>query len=112
MTGIRQRLNQGELVLGQLVLEFFTPGLGPMLDACGLDFVIFDMEHGRCDIPLLAELIASCRGSAIFPIARPAQRLLPASATALLPRHVNVAIGTDASPSRHAAHRRLRRRHR
>jgi hypothetical protein len=29
MTGIRQRLNQGELVLGQLVLEFFTPGLGP-----------------------------------------------------------------------------------
>jgi 2-dehydro-3-deoxyglucarate aldolase/4-hydroxy-2-oxoheptanedioate aldolase len=53
-----------------MVLELFTPGVGPMLDACGLDFVIFDMEHGRCDIGLLAEMIASCRGSNIFPIAR------------------------------------------
>ena len=53
-----------------MVLELFTPGIGPMLAACGLDFVIFDMEHGRCDISLLAEMVASCRGSEIFPIAR------------------------------------------
>jgi 2-keto-3-deoxy-L-rhamnonate aldolase RhmA len=70
MTGIRERLNQGELVLGQLVLEFFTPGLGPMLDACGLDFVIFDMEHGRLDIGMLEQMIASCRGSKIVPMVR------------------------------------------
>ena len=53
-----------------MVLELFTPGIGPMLAACGMDFVIFDMEHGRCDISLLAEMIASCRGSEIVPIAR------------------------------------------
>jgi 2-dehydro-3-deoxyglucarate aldolase/4-hydroxy-2-oxoheptanedioate aldolase len=53
-----------------MILELFTPGIGPMLDACGLDFVIFDMEHGRCDIQLLAEMVAACRGSNIFPIAR------------------------------------------
>ena len=70
MNGIRQRLKQGDLLLGQLVLEFFTPGLGPMLDACGLDFVIYDMEHGRCDIGLLEQMIASCRGSAIVPMVR------------------------------------------
>jgi 2-keto-3-deoxy-L-rhamnonate aldolase RhmA len=70
MTGIRQRLNRGELVLGQLVLEFFTPGLGPMLDACGMDFVIFDMEHGRCDIGMLEQMIASCRGSKVVPMVR------------------------------------------
>lgn len=70
MTGIRQRLKQGELLLGQFVLEFFTPGVGPMLDACGLDFVIYDMEHGRCDIGLLEQMIASCRGSAIVPLVR------------------------------------------
>ncbi len=70
MTGIRQRLKQGELVLGQMVLEFFTPGIGPMLDACGLDFVIFDMEHGRCDIGMLEQMIASCRGSRIVPMVR------------------------------------------
>src|ERR1700732_1782207 len=70
MKSVRQRLQQGELLLGQLVLELFTPGLGPMLDACGLDFVIFDMEHGRCDIGLLEVMIASCRGSRIVPLAR------------------------------------------
>jgi len=70
MNDIRRRLKQGELLLGQMVLELFTPGIGPMLDACGLDFVIFDMEHGRCDIALLSEMIASCRGSKIVPMAR------------------------------------------
>jgi 2-keto-3-deoxy-L-rhamnonate aldolase RhmA len=53
-----------------MVLELFTPGIGPMLDACGLEFVIFDMEHGRCDIGLAAEMIASCRGRDIVPIVR------------------------------------------
>jgi 2-keto-3-deoxy-L-rhamnonate aldolase RhmA len=66
----RQRLAKGDLLLGQMVLELFTPGIGPMLAACGLDFVIFDMEHGRCDISLLAEMVAACRGSEICPIAR------------------------------------------
>jgi len=70
MTGFRQRLQRGDLLLGQMVLELFTPGIGPMLDACGLDFVIYDMEHGRCNVGLLAEMLASCRGSNIFPIAR------------------------------------------
>ncbi|MGC2402067.1 MAG: aldolase/citrate lyase family protein [Acidobacteriaceae bacterium] len=70
MTTLRRRFSQSEIVLGQMVLEFFTPGIGAMLAACGLDFVIFDMEHGRCDISLLAEMVASCRGTEIVPIAR------------------------------------------
>jgi 2-keto-3-deoxy-L-rhamnonate aldolase RhmA len=69
MNGFRQRLQQGEVLLGQMVLELFTPGIGAMLAACGMDFVIFDMEHGRCDITLLAEMVASCRGTDIVPIA-------------------------------------------
>src|SRR5580693_3135990 len=70
MNRFRQRLRQGDVLLGQMVLEVFTPGIGHMLSSCGLDFVIFDMEHGRCDISLLAEMVAGCRGSNIFPIAR------------------------------------------
>jgi len=35
-----------------------------------MEFVIYDMEHGRCDIGLVAEMIASCRGSGIVPMAR------------------------------------------
>jgi 2-keto-3-deoxy-L-rhamnonate aldolase RhmA len=70
MTMFRQRLRQDEVLLGQMVLELFTPVIGPMLAACELDFVIFDMEHGRCEISLLAEMVASCRGSEIVPNAR------------------------------------------
>jgi 2-keto-3-deoxy-L-rhamnonate aldolase RhmA len=70
MNPVKQKLRAGELVLGQMVLELFTPGIGPMLAACGLDFVIYDMEHGRCDIGLVAEMIASCRGTEIAPMAR------------------------------------------
>jgi 2-keto-3-deoxy-L-rhamnonate aldolase RhmA len=70
MTNLRQRLQTQLLVLGQMVLELFTPGIGPMLAGAGMEFVIFDMEHGRCDIGLMAEMIASCRGSDIVPMAR------------------------------------------
>jgi 2-dehydro-3-deoxyglucarate aldolase/4-hydroxy-2-oxoheptanedioate aldolase len=70
MSAFRQKLRGGEVVLGQMVLEFFTSGIGPILAAAGLDFVIYDMEHGRCDIGLLSEMISSCRGCSIFPIAR------------------------------------------
>lgn len=70
MNQFRQKLRNGETVLGQMVLELFTPGIGPMLDAAGMEFVIYDMEHGRCDIALAAEMIASCRGSSIVPMVR------------------------------------------
>jgi 2-keto-3-deoxy-L-rhamnonate aldolase RhmA len=70
MTSLRTRLRNGEVILGQMALELFTSGIGPMLAASGLDFVLYDMEHGRCDINLLAEMIASCRGSKIVPLAR------------------------------------------
>lgn len=63
MSRVREKLARGELVTGQMVLEFFTSGIGPMMAACGLDFVLYDMEHGRCDIHAVAEMIASCRGS-------------------------------------------------
>lgn len=70
MNRFRQKLKNGEVVFGQMVLELFTSGIGPMLSACDLDFVIYDMEHGRCDIGLAAEMIASCRGSDIVPMVR------------------------------------------
>ena len=70
MKTLRQRLRSGEVVLGQMVLELFTSGIGTMLAAAGMEFVIYDMEHGRCDIGLLAEMVASCRGSQIVPMAR------------------------------------------
>jgi 2-keto-3-deoxy-L-rhamnonate aldolase RhmA len=70
MKQLREKLRNGDLVLGQMVLELFTSGIGPMLAAAEMDFVLYDMEHGRCDITMLAEMVASCRGSNIVPLAR------------------------------------------
>lgn len=70
MNPVKQKLRAGEVVPGQMVLELFTPGIGPMLAAAGMEFVIYDMEHGRCDLALASEMIASCRGSSIVPMVR------------------------------------------
>ncbi len=70
MKNLREALRRGDTVYGQFILDLFSPGTGAMLDACGLDWVLFDMEHGRCDITLLAEMMASCRGLNIAPLAR------------------------------------------
>jgi hypothetical protein len=50
MTTFRQRLRQGDVLLGQMVLELFTPGIGQMLAASGLDFVILTRGNG-CGLP-------------------------------------------------------------
>jgi 2-dehydro-3-deoxyglucarate aldolase/4-hydroxy-2-oxoheptanedioate aldolase len=70
MNRFKEKLRNGQVAFGQMVLELFTPGIGPMLAACGMDFLIYDMEHGRCDIALAAEMIASCRGSDIVAMVR------------------------------------------
>jgi 2-keto-3-deoxy-L-rhamnonate aldolase RhmA len=102
MNDLKQRLKRGELLLGQLLLEFFTPGIGCMLDACDLDFVIFDMEHGRCDINLLEQMIASCRGCKIVPLARvpdlnfaPLSRVLDLGARGVMIPRVETRLQTE-----------------
>lgn len=67
---MKQKLQRGEVVYGQMILELFTPGVAPILGNAGLDFVIYDMEHGRCDIGLVSQMITSCRGTGLMPIAR------------------------------------------
>jgi 2-keto-3-deoxy-L-rhamnonate aldolase RhmA len=80
MNPVKQKLRAGDVVFGQMVLELFTPGIGHMLAAAGMDFVIYDMEHGRCDLALASEMIASCRGSSIVPMVRvPDPRSAPLS---------------------------------
>jgi len=70
MSRVKDKLKKGEVVYGQMILELFTAGIGPMLAATGMEFVLFDMEHGRCDISLVAELIALSRSTDIVPMVR------------------------------------------
>jgi 2-keto-3-deoxy-L-rhamnonate aldolase RhmA len=70
MNRIKEKLKNGTVTYGLMVLEFFTPGIATMLGACGAEFVLFDMEHGRCDISLAGEMIAFCRGAGVVPMVR------------------------------------------
>src|SRR5262249_12425529 len=70
MNRFKEKIRAGQGSYGQMILGLFTPGIGPMLAACGMDFVIYDMEHGRCDLALASDMIASCRGSDILPMVR------------------------------------------
>lgn len=101
---MRQKLQAGETVFGQMVLELFTPGVAPMLHHAGLDFVIYDMEHGRCSYELLSQMVTSCRGTRLTPIARvpdlyayPMARLLDIGAKGvMIPRLETAAQMQDA----------------
>jgi 2-keto-3-deoxy-L-rhamnonate aldolase RhmA len=91
MNPVKEKLRSGGVAIGQIVLDLFTPGMGPMLAAAGLEFVIYDMEHGRCDIQLLEQMVISCRGTDIVPLARvpdvnyvPLSRLLDVGARGVM----------------------------
>ena len=104
MNTMKQKLQAGETVFGQMILELFTPGVALMLDNAGLDFVIYDMEHGRCGYELLSEMVTSCRGTRLTPIARvpdlyaqPMARLLDIGAQGvMIPRLETAAQMQDA----------------
>ncbi len=70
MNPVKAKLKRGDYVCGQMVLEFFTPGIAAVLHSAGAEFVIFDMEHSRCDMSLLAHMIATCAGAGIVPMVR------------------------------------------
>jgi 2-keto-3-deoxy-L-rhamnonate aldolase RhmA len=104
MKTMKQKLQAGQTVFGQMILELFTPGVAPMLHHAGLDFVIYDMEHGRCGYELLSQMITSCRGTRLTPIARvpdiyayPISRLLDIGARGvMIPRLETPAQMEDA----------------
>jgi 2-keto-3-deoxy-L-rhamnonate aldolase RhmA len=70
MNKVKDKLKKGEVVYGQMLLELFSSGVGPMLAASGMEFALFDMEHGRCDISLAADMISFCRSTEIVPMVR------------------------------------------
>ncbi len=70
MSRVKDKLKKGEVVYGQMVLELFSAGIGPILAATGMEFVLYDMEHCRRDISLAAEMIALRRRTDIVPMVR------------------------------------------
>ncbi len=71
MNRFKRKLAAGELALGHMLMELFTTAPARLAAEAGLDFLLIDMEHGRCDFSLLAQLLSAARGLDIDLIVRP-----------------------------------------
>src|SRR4051794_12755630 len=70
---LRQRVCDGEPVVGAMVFELFTPGIARLAELAGAEFVLYDMEHSGLSVETLKTLVATCRGLRIAPMARVAR---------------------------------------
>jgi len=60
----------GEIVLGSMVFEFFSPGMAKIMQLAGCEYVIYDMEHTGLGYETIKAQVAACRGLGIAPMAR------------------------------------------
>ena len=67
---LKNRVLAGELAVGAMVFEFFSPGMPQILKVAGCEYVIFDLEHSGLGYETLKSLFAGCRGIGIMPLAR------------------------------------------
>ena len=70
METVKQRLRNGELVLGTIISEVRNPHIAYMLAQCGFEFFIIDNEHGTYDSETVSNMIAAARGAGIAAIVR------------------------------------------
>ena len=67
---LRDRVRLGQIVVGAMVFEFFSPGMARIAEEAGCEFLIYDMEHSGLSMETLKQLHASARGLSILPMAR------------------------------------------
>jgi 2-keto-3-deoxy-L-rhamnonate aldolase RhmA len=70
MYAIKNRLQNGELVLGTIVSEVRNPNIAYILAQCGFEFFIIDNEHGAYSSETVSDMIAAARGAGISVIVR------------------------------------------
>lgn len=69
VNNVKQRLQSGEVVVGTMIFEFSTTGIGRLAAAAGADYVIYDMEHTGWGSDTTRTLLATTP-EAIAPIVR------------------------------------------
>jgi 2-dehydro-3-deoxyglucarate aldolase/4-hydroxy-2-oxoheptanedioate aldolase len=67
---VRQRLSEGRIAVGHMLMEFSTRGIAKILEAADADFALIDMEHTANDLPRVADLIAWLKATRITPLVR------------------------------------------
>jgi len=58
---LKDRLRDGRVLLGPILMELATPGLAVTLADAGFDFLLWDLEHAPFDAPTVAHTILAGR---------------------------------------------------
>jgi 2-keto-3-deoxy-L-rhamnonate aldolase RhmA len=67
---LKERLRNGDLLIGTMVSELRNPNIVYMLAQSGYDFFIIDNEHGAYSPETVSDLISAARGADIAPVVR------------------------------------------
>ena len=67
---VRHKLRAGGTAYGVMATEFLTPGFCQIAANAGVEFVMFDMEHGATGIDVLKAQMAFARGAGVAPLVR------------------------------------------
>ncbi len=67
---VREKLNNGETVLGTMIQELRSPAVPVIFANAGFDFVFIDMEHGAHNMETVADMIKVARFAGITPFVR------------------------------------------
>ena len=68
---MKQRLRNGELVIGTWINNLHSTAMAKMLGVAGFDFVSLDMQHGAVDLETIASECLVARLSGVAPLVRP-----------------------------------------
>ncbi len=80
---VKQKLYNGEISVGTMVIEFNTPGIASILAPSGIDFIVYDMEHSGFSIESVKRLMSYNRGLDVTPVVRVADTQYSYMANAL-----------------------------
>jgi 2-keto-3-deoxy-L-rhamnonate aldolase RhmA len=62
---LKQRLREGEIVVGPLLVELASPGLAVTFADVGFDFLLFDLEHAPLDESTVAHTMLAARQAGV-----------------------------------------------
>jgi 2-dehydro-3-deoxyglucarate aldolase/4-hydroxy-2-oxoheptanedioate aldolase len=68
--GLRAMCGSGRLHVGHFVIEFATPGIGPILAGAGAEFCFLDMEHSGFSFETVKATLRVLRGAGVAPLVR------------------------------------------
>jgi 2-dehydro-3-deoxyglucarate aldolase/4-hydroxy-2-oxoheptanedioate aldolase len=82
-TPIARAIADRGVAVGAMLFEFDTPGVMRILAGAGADFALFDLEHTSWDARSLRTVLATGRGTGVYPMARVVRASYPLIAAAL-----------------------------